>query len=200
TCLLNQYVDGQYNESLAPTVGIDIRNKTFEYESSRANKVFTIHLQLWDTAGQERFRSLTSSFFREAIGFLLVFDLTNEASFIHARDWIGEIQTNAYAEHAMILVGNKCDLENERLISKDRAQDFAKEYNIKYIETSALKNINVTESVKLLLDTVMERFEHDKNRSKSNQSIISSLNDNKINPSLTERIAERSKITMCCSY
>ncbi|CAF4744285.1 unnamed protein product, partial [Rotaria sp. Silwood1] len=46
TCLLNQYVDGQYNESLAPTVGIDIRNKTFEYESSRANKVFTIHLQL----------------------------------------------------------------------------------------------------------------------------------------------------------
>ena len=112
-----------------------------------------------DTAGQERFRSLTASFFRDAIGFLLVFDLTSENSFLNVRHWIGQIQDNAYSEHVdMILVGNKCDLGRERIITKARAEEFANQNHVDYIETSALTNINVAESVELLLDAVMDRL------------------------------------------
>ncbi|CAF0939856.1 unnamed protein product [Rotaria sordida] len=201
TCLLNQYVDENFTDNYAPTVGIDIRNKTFDYESTRTNKLFNIHLQLWDTAGQERFRSLTSAFFREAVGFLLVFDLTNETSFINVRNWISEIQTHAYSENVdIVLVGNKCDLENERIISKNRAQDFAKEYNINYIETSALKNINVVEAIKLLLDSVMDRFEHDKNLSKPNQNKIKSLNEIIDKQGLENSFGKRPKTSYCCLY
>ncbi|CAF4186099.1 unnamed protein product [Rotaria sp. Silwood2] len=207
TCLLSRYVDGKYIETLGPTVGIDIRNKTFEYESTRLNKFFTIHLQLWDTAGQERFRSLTSAFFREAVGFLLVFDLTNEASFINARNWITEIQTHAYSEDVdMILIGNKSDLDDERVISKIRARDFAKEYNIQYIETSALKNINVDESIKLLLDSVMARFERDKNLSKTRQHSLkpvqhtnTTLNETMTTKIFDNNLKDRSNISRCCS-
>ncbi|CAF2813844.1 unnamed protein product [Rotaria sp. Silwood2] len=190
TCLLSRYVDGKYIETLGPTVGIDIRNKTFE-----------------DTAGQERFRSLTSAFFREAVGFLLVFDLTNEASFINARNWITEIQTHAYSEDVdMILIGNKSDLDDERVISKIRARDFAKEYNIQYIETSALKNINVDESIKLLLDSVMARFERDKNLSKTRQHSLkpvqhtnTTLNETMTTKIFDNNLKDRSNISRCCS-
>ncbi|CAF3420467.1 unnamed protein product, partial [Rotaria sp. Silwood2] len=150
-----------------------------------------------DAAGQERYRSLIPFTLQDVVGCLVVFDLTNEASFLHVRNWIDKIQNNVYSETAMILVGNKCDLEKERVISKACAEDLAKEYNINYIETSALKNINVVESVKLLLDIIMERFEQNKNKSKPNQSIIPWLNDNKNYPNLIGCPIGESKISTC---
>ncbi|CAF0947515.1 unnamed protein product, partial [Didymodactylos carnosus] len=186
TCLLNQYVDGKYNEKLAPTVGIDIRQKSFEYKSSKNSslKVWKIHLQLWDTAGQERFRSLTTTFFRDAIGFLLVFDLTNEDSFLNVRDWITQLQNNAYTNDPdMIIIGNKKDLKSERVIDKNRAQEFAQQCNLQYIETSALANTNVTESIELLLESVIARMNKNKeliiqNPFQKSKDTVTLANDN----------------------
>ncbi|CAF3247490.1 unnamed protein product [Rotaria socialis] len=201
TCLLNQYVDGNYNEKLAPTVGIDIRDKNIDYESHRSNSLFKIHLQLWDTAGQERFRSLTSSFFRDAYGFLLVFDLTNETSFINVRNWITEIGTNAYSENVdIILVGNKCDLESSRVISKLCAEEFAQQHKIKYIETSALKNIHVEESVKLLLDLVMDRLEQSQDFSKPSRRQSKSTNEPINNLNFDNNKRKNARVSYCCSY
>lgn len=116
-----------------------------------------------DTAGQERFRCLTNAFFRDAVGFILVFDLANESSFLHIRDWISDIQSNAaYEQKELILIGNKNDLENERIISDYRAKQFARENQIHYIETSAAKNTNVIEAIELLLNLVIEQFEEKK--------------------------------------
>ncbi|CAF3952595.1 unnamed protein product [Rotaria magnacalcarata] len=201
TCLLNQYVDGHFNEKLAPTVGIDIRDKNIDYESYRSNNLFKIHLQLWDTAGQERFRSLTSSFFRDAYGFLLVFDLTNETSFINVRNWITEIGANAYSENVdMILIGNKCDLESSRVISKLRAEEFAKQHEIKYIETSALKNIQVEESVKLLLDLVMDRLEESQDFSKPSRRQLRSTSEPINNLNFDDNKRKNTRVSYCCSY
>jgi Ras-related protein Rab-27A len=152
-----------------------------------------------DTAGQERFRSLTASFFRDAIGFLLVFDLTNETSFINVRNWIGEIQVNAYAENVkLILVGNKCDLENERIISKARAAEFAKQNHVEYIETSALYDVNVAESVELLLDLVMDQLEQ--NTPKPNQNAVKILNDQITKELIENSTKPRQNQSYCCSY
>ncbi|CAF0726995.1 unnamed protein product [Adineta steineri] len=202
TCLLNRYVEGNYNEKLAPTVGIDIRDKTLLYKSNKTNKSYNIHLQLWDTAGQERFRSLTASFFRDAIGFLLVFDLSNETSFISVRNWITEIQANAYSENVdMILVGNKCDLESQRIISKARALEFAAQNHVDYIETSALQNINVGESIELLLDSVMDRLEQNHTLNKPKQSTLKPSSTDQITQQMLENHTQKKpNVSYCCSY
>lgn len=136
------------------------------------------------------------------MGFLLVFDLTNEKSFLNVRNWIGEIHSNAYSEDVdLILVGNKCDLEGERIISKAQAQEFASQNNVDYIETSALMNINVAESVELLLDAVMESLT-------KNQDLSSITNQypRKVAsvPLTQENLANHSrkptKNSYCCSY
>lgn len=97
-----------------------------------------IHLQLWDTAGQERFRSLTTSFFRDAMGFLLVFDITNERSFLEVQSWMEQLKVHAYCETPdVVLCGNKLDLDHMRVVSSSRAEALAEKYGVPYIETSA---------------------------------------------------------------
>lgn len=97
-----------------------------------------IHLQLWDTAGQERFRSLTTSFFRDSMGFLLIFDITNEKSFLEVQNWIEQLKIHAYCDNPdIVLCGNKLDLDYLRVVNSARAQNLAEKYNVPYIETSA---------------------------------------------------------------
>lgn len=76
-----------------------------------------------------RFRSLTTAFFRDAMGFILLFDLTNEQSFVNIRNWLTQLQTHAYCENPdIILCGNKADLEDQRKVSEERARDVAEKH------------------------------------------------------------------------
>ncbi|NXS01441.1 RB27A protein, partial [Oxylabes madagascariensis] len=119
-----------------------------------------IHLQLWDTAGQERFRSLTTAFFRDAMGFLLLFDLTNEQSFLNVRNWISQLQMHAYCENPdIVLCGNKSDLEDQRMVKEEEAKELAEKYGIPYFETSAANGNNVSKAIETLLDLIMKRME-----------------------------------------
>ncbi|XP_027528675.1 ras-related protein Rab-27B-like, partial [Neopelma chrysocephalum] len=92
TTFLFRYTENSFNPKFIATVGIDFREKRVVYprpgSDGSPGKTFKVHLQLWDTAGQERFRSLTRAFFRDAMGFLLIFDLTNFQSFLNVRDWM----------------------------------------------------------------------------------------------------------------
>lgn len=155
-----------------------------------------------DTAGQERFRTLTAAFFRDATGFLLVFDLTNESSFLNARNWLSEIQTNTYSEYAkIILVGNKSDLEAERIISQSRAIDFARQNQIGYIETSALKNLNVKESIDCLLESVVNDLDQNRSLSQRRLDSVKLFNEQLQRKYLApEEMKSKSKISYCCSY
>uniref|UniRef100_A0A3B3I3H4 small monomeric GTPase n=1 Tax=Oryzias latipes TaxID=8090 RepID=A0A3B3I3H4_ORYLA len=133
TSFLYQYTDGKFNSKFITTVGIDFREKTVLFpptgSGGTSSKGQKIHLQLWDTAGQERFRSLTTAFFRDAMGFLLLFDLTNEQSFLNVRNWMSQLQMHAYCENPdVVLCGNKCDLMDQRAISEDEARELAEKY------------------------------------------------------------------------
>ncbi|KAK2539517.1 Rab27a [Columba livia] len=133
TSLLYQYTDGKFNSKFITTVGIDFREKRVVYRPNGPDGVGgrgqRIHLQLWDTAGQERFRSLTTAFFRDAMGFLLLFDLTNEQSFLNVRNWISQLQMHAYCENPdIVLCGNKSDLEDQRMVKEDEAKELAEKY------------------------------------------------------------------------
>ncbi|KAH8420303.1 hypothetical protein KR009_009008, partial [Drosophila setifemur] len=159
TCLLYQYTDGRFHSQFISTVGIDFREKRLIYNSR--GRRHRIHLQIWDTAGQERFRSLTTAFYRDAMGFLLIFDLTSEKSFLETENWLAQLRTHAYAEDAdVVLCGNKCDLLQMRVVSREQVLALARRYRLPYIETSACTGTNVQEAVDLLVGRVMERIEN----------------------------------------
>lgn len=118
-----------------------------------------IYLQLWDTAGQERYRSLTTAFLRDAMGFLLLFDLTNEQSFINLRDWMTQLQTHAYCDNPdIVLCANKADLE-PHAIKEDSIRELSERYGLTYFETSAATGLNVSKAMECLLNKVMLRIE-----------------------------------------
>ncbi|CAI5793064.1 ras-related protein Rab-27A isoform X1 [Podarcis lilfordi] len=171
TSFLYQYTDGKFNSKFITTVGIDFREKRVVYRSNGPDGISgrgqRIHLQLWDTAGQERFRSLTTAFFRDAMGFLLLFDLTNEQSFLNIRNWMSQLQTHAYCENPdVVLCGNKSDLEEQRVVKEEDAKELAEKHGIPYFETSAANGANVSKAIETLLDLIMKRME--RNRGQAN--------------------------------
>lgn len=110
-------------------------------------------------AGQERFRSLTTAFFRNAMGFIVMFDITNEQSFLNIRPWLDQLKLHSYCENPdIILCGNKADLELKRAVSFQRANSEATKFGIQYFETSAATGQNVAKSIEALLDLVMIRM------------------------------------------
>ncbi|PHT72070.1 Ras-related protein RABE1a [Capsicum annuum] len=119
---------------------IDFKIRTIELDSKR------IKLQIWDTAGQERFRTITTAYYRGAMGILLVYDVTDESSFNNIRNWIRNIEQHASDNVNKILVGNKADMdESKRAVPTSKGQALADEYGIKFFETSAKTNMNVEE-------------------------------------------------------
>lgn len=166
TSYLHRYADGSFLRKFIPTIGIDFREKCLVHhprapDGTKSTRGQRIHLQLWDTAGQERFRSLTTAFFRDAMGFLLVFDLTHEQSFVNIRNWLSQLQTHAYCENPdIVLLGNKADLQDTRAVDGNEARNVAENLGLKYFETSAATGQNVKESVEALLDQVMTRMEN----------------------------------------
>ncbi|XP_063987034.1 ras-related protein Rab-27A [Diachasmimorpha longicaudata] len=159
TSFLYHYTDGLFNARFVSTVGIDFREKRVIYRTTNG-RTQRVHLQLWDTAGQERFRSLTTAFYRDSMGFLLLFDLTNEQSFLEVRNWLEQLKTHAYCEEPdIILCGNKCDLEDRRVVSEQKARELAEKYGMVYLETSAATGQNIARAVDVLLDRVMRRME-----------------------------------------
>lgn len=169
TTFLYRYTDSKFNRKFTTTVGIDFREKRVMYTGKGSDgtneRNFKVHLQLWDTAGQERFRSLTTAFFRDAMGFLLMFDLTNQQSFLNVRNWMSQLQANAYCDSPdVVLVGTKADLRDKRIVQTRQARDLADRYNIPYFETSAATGADVDKAVVTLLELVMKRMEQSSGR------------------------------------
>lgn len=140
TCVLFRFSEDAFNTTFISTIGIDFKIRTIELEGKK------IKLQIWDTAGQERFRTITTAYYRGAMGIMLVYDITNEKSFDNIKNWIRNIEENASANVEKMLLGNKCELEDKRQVSRERGEQLAIEYGIKFMETSAKNSINVEDA------------------------------------------------------
>lgn len=140
TCVLFRFSEDAFNSTFISTIGIDFKIRTIELDGKK------IKLQIWDTAGQERFRTITTAYYRGAMGIMLVYDITNEKSFDNIRNWIRNIEEHAAADVEKMVLGNKCDMDDKRQVSKDRGEQLASEYTIKFMETSAKTAQNVEES------------------------------------------------------
>lgn len=140
TCVLFRFAEDAFNSTFISTIGIDFKIRTIEMDGKK------IKLQIWDTAGQERFRTITTAYYRGAMGIMLVYDITNEKSFDNIKNWIRNIEEHATSDVEKMVLGNKCDMNDRRQVSKERGEQLAIEYGIKFMETSAKASINVEEA------------------------------------------------------
>ncbi|KAG6523233.1 ras-related protein RIC1-like isoform X1 [Zingiber officinale] len=152
SCLLLRFADDSYLESYISTIGVDFKIRTVEQDGK------TIKLQIWDTAGQERFRTITSSYYRGAHGIIVVYDVTDEESFNNVKQWFSEIDRYASESVNKLLVGNKCDLTANRVISYETGKAFADEIGIPFLETSAKDATNVEQAFMTMAAEIKNRM------------------------------------------
>ena len=126
-----------FSSNLMNSIGVDFKLKNITCDNKR------VKLQIWDTAGQERFRTITTSYYKGAQAIIIVYDVTDKDSFDHLKNWMTDIDKFAKEGVMRILVGNKCDLEQKRSVSVDEGREFAKKYNIEFMETSAKECLNI---------------------------------------------------------
>ncbi|CAH9081675.1 unnamed protein product [Cuscuta epithymum] len=116
SCLLLRFADDSYVDSYISTIGVDFKIRTAELDEK------TIKLQIWDTAGQERFRTITSSYYRGAHGIIIVYDVTERESYENVKQWLNEIDRYASESVCKLLVGNKCDMVDNKVVTTEEAR------------------------------------------------------------------------------
>ena len=152
TSVMFRFSDDVFSYTNIPTIGIDFKIKTVQIDGKK------IKLQIWDTSGQERFDAITRQYYRGAMGIILVYDITFAKSFDRTEKWIRNIQENASDDVEKVLLGNKCDIENHRVISKERGENLAKDYGMKFYETSAKNNINIDKPIMELSECIYHKY------------------------------------------
>eukprot|EP00210_Caulerpa_lentillifera_P003720 g3553.t1 len=189
SCLLLRFSEDSFTNSFITTIGIDFKIKTINVDNK------WIRLQIWDTAGQERFRTITSAYYRKATGILLVYDVTDEGSFKNVRNWMQNIRQHANDQVSKILIGNKSDMKDKRVVPREKGEALAKELGIPFIESSAKTGENVTEIFTIISQVVMKKTEDEKNQlgKNSTPSTSSAL------LSLDSKTASNKTRTGCCS-
>lgn len=140
SCILLRYADDVYTDKHIITIGVDFKIKTLSVDGKN------VKTNIWDTAGQERFKNIIVSYYKGASGVMLVYDITDLESFNKINDWMIEVEKNAPNNVYKILIGNKCDLEDQRQVSYDQGKEFADTYGMKFIETSAKNATNVDDA------------------------------------------------------
>jgi len=155
SCLLMRFSEDTFHQSFINTVGIDFKIKSVRVDDK------IVKLQIYDTAGQERFRTITAAYYRGAQGVMLVYDVTDPSSFRNLREWVAGMMAHVSSSCRMIIVGNKCDLEDRKEVQEEKARALAEEYGFKFIEASAKTNKNVDHAFDMLVREIKARMDGD---------------------------------------
>ena len=138
TSIITRFMYDNFDRHYQATIGIDFLSKTMYLEDR------TVRLQLWDTAGQERFRSLIPSYIRDSSVAVVVFDVTNRASFVNTAKWVEDVRAERGTDVVICLVGNKTDLGNDkRQVSTEEGEEKAKADGLLFVECSAKAGYNI---------------------------------------------------------
>ena len=150
--LLLRFVYNTFKSDYQTTIGVEFGEKNIELN----NKVYQI--QIWDTAGQEEFRSITRAYYKNAVCALVVYDISNKNSFDSAKQWIDDCKSYMTQKVTIVLVGNKCDLEDKRQVTKEEGQELADAYGLLFFETSAKTDVNVKTVFNNSLEEIARRI------------------------------------------
>ena len=147
-----RFIEDKFNTDSIPTTGLDLKTADLLIN----NKKVRVHL--WDTVGQEKYKSITQNLILRVQGIIILFDITNKDSFNNLNEWIKTVREQVGNNLAILLVGNKCDLEENRLVFKEEANIFAKNEKIKYIETSCKTGENIIKAIDYICEKIINSF------------------------------------------
>ena len=187
TSLLLRFSDNSFSNMYFSIIGVDFKIRILKID----NKI--VKLQIWDTVGQESFKTIIASFYRRAQCVLLVFDITDEESFINIKSWISDIDKYCGKKVPIVLIGNKCDLKNKRQVKTEDAEEFAKFNNMKYIETSAKHDKNIDNAFISITSTVIKKID-------AEDAQINLQNDLQIKQKKHFNLNDTIKNNSCCAF
>lgn len=140
TCILHRYKSNRFEDNSMPTLGVEMITRVVQIDG----KFYT--LQIWDTAGQERYRSIVSTYYKNASIVYFVFSLQNRQTFLDIPNWYNEVIATLGDEVITVLIGNKSDMEYPEVTNKE-ASEFAQKHNMRYFETSAKNGVNIEPAI-----------------------------------------------------
>lgn len=174
TSIVRRLCLNDFLEDQPSTIGVEFMTHTVLIDGHN------IKLQIWDTAGQERYQSVGKAYYRNAIGVLIVFSLTDHESFASLENWVDQVHKYCHPKVKMIVVGNKSDLIEKKAVTDNDIQQFTESHNLTYIESSAKINLNIREAFFTITqkiyrdvisgDIVLDNPQVEKVQSNSNQN------------------------------
>eukprot|EP00340_Litonotus_pictus_P005264 CAMPEP_0170525704 /NCGR_PEP_ID=MMETSP0209-20121228/11148_1 /TAXON_ID=665100 ORGANISM="Litonotus pictus, Strain P1" /NCGR_SAMPLE_ID=MMETSP0209 /ASSEMBLY_ACC=CAM_ASM_000301 /LENGTH=186 /DNA_ID=CAMNT_0010815089 /DNA_START=78 /DNA_END=638 /DNA_ORIENTATION=+ len=156
SCILLQFTDNKFRHQHELTIGVEFGAKTIDLD----NKL--VKIQIWDTAGQEAFQAITRTYYKGAVGALLVYDITRKETFLHVAKWLEEVRNNSSRQIVIILIGNKKDLETKRQVSYEEGESLARENGLMFLEVSAKTAHNVEEAFTVSANKILENIDNNK--------------------------------------
>ena len=156
TSLINQFVESSFQEDYKPTLGANIIRKDVILDKSNAK----IRLIMWDLAGQEKYNVIRSMYFQGCVGALVVYDITRHQTFDNVESkWLKDFKNYVKKEGAYVLIGNKIDLSDQRVVSKEEGESLAEKIQASdFIETSAKFGENVETAFKNLVYQILRNY------------------------------------------
>ena len=153
TLIVQKFIDNTFSKSTVSTIGVDLQSKVIDINGKKVKYL------IWDTAGEDRMKTMTYSYYRGCHVILVVFDVTERKSFQNVTTWVECIDKFAKSNVLRILVGNKTDLEDKRVVSTEEGKELAAQNGLKYYEISALKITGLHEMFEDIAKEYVEIYE-----------------------------------------
>ncbi|CAK69460.1 unnamed protein product (macronuclear) [Paramecium tetraurelia] len=193
TNILQRFVKNEFILDSKPTIGVEFSTKTINVENK------SVKCQIWDTAGQERYRAITNAYYRGAVGAFVCYDITREITFTNIEKWLSEIKEYAPKNIVIMMIGNKIDQANDRMVRSVEAAKLCQQNKIGYIETSAQNGLNVEEAFSNLVSEIFSSMSSKQQKNvKQLQGDNLTLDDDLPSKSITKKTNCRKEKENCC--
>ena len=150
TSITNRYIKDSFQEEYKSSQVIEYQKKNMTIEGT--DKWTQMHI--WDTLGQEKFKHLAPIFFRKSVGAFLVYDVTNRDSFLALDGWKEQLNNSTESKIVVMLIGNKVDMSDQKVITTDMGQDYARQNGWGFAEVSAKTNVGIDAAFKSLITNI----------------------------------------------
>ena len=191
TNILSRYVRDDFSIDTKATVGVEFGSKIIRINNTN------IKIQIWDTAGQERYKSITNAYYKGAKGAFVVYDISRKETFNSVEKWVDELKNNGDEGVCILLIGNKCDLEEQRQISTEEALKKAELYKIAFCETSAMQAVNIEKAFNIMVEEILKKVGKKEGENKT----VEKIGDSKgitLSANNTSDKEEKKKKKKCC--
>lgn len=188
TQIRTRYTMDEFNPESKSTIGVEFAFKTLHIRGDE------IKAQIWDTSGEERYRAVTSAYYRGSVGAIIVFDVTKYKTFANLETWLDQLRQYADAQIVMCIVGNKIDLP-KREVTTSEAEQFARNNNCFYMETSALDGTGVNQAFYQVMEKIYSKV---KKQQEGKKTLPLSTRD-VIDLTSKEETNETKSTNQCCN-